>query len=463
MRRFPGNPVEEFEELRRLLLSPEREQLRDLRDQITNKERRSNDVAAVLPAAVKLSRDRGDELSRALRPAVEESIKESLEKTPETFVDALSLIVGPIVWRSIAESFRRFLQSRGRTTRAGVVLAAAAAVAIFGIVLAARSESRWRNFLARLNAQPSLVVTDARKGWFSHSQVSGLRDASAADPEMIARQEKLDPAGIRFQWKGYLALDPASVRRRFEQRFGIPNQTQVTVENGALTLAGSVPYEWLERVRREATLIPGVASLAEHDVKVAYDPGSVLKRFEEKFGLPETMHVVLANSVLTLSGRASHGWLARVGSEATKMPGIASVDERNVIDLDQRAFQHSKSIIENAFVYFVMNKDDITTEGFATLSRLPEEINRCANAAKQFGLDIALEIHGHADAVGDESKNVDLGQRRANRVRDFLVSCGVASSGLTPIGMEQPLKGSSGEEGLPEQSERLVSFKVVSR
>ena len=196
MRRFPGNPLEEFEELRRLLLSPEREQLRDLRDQITNKERRSNDVAAVLPAAVKLSRDRGDELSRALRPAVEESIKESLEKTPETFVDALSLIVGPIVWRSIAESFRRFLQSRGRTTRAGVVLAAAAAVAIFGIVLAARSESRWRNFLARLNAQPGLVVTEARKGWFSHSQVSGLRDASAADPEMIARQEKLDPAGM---------------------------------------------------------------------------------------------------------------------------------------------------------------------------------------------------------------------------------------------------------------------------
>src|SRR6202043_235769 len=99
MRRFPGNPLEEFEELRRLLLSPEREQLRDLRDQITNKERRSNDVAAVLPAAVKLSRDRGDELSRALRPAVEESIKESLEKTPEPFVDALSLIVGRIWWR----------------------------------------------------------------------------------------------------------------------------------------------------------------------------------------------------------------------------------------------------------------------------------------------------------------------------------------------------------------------------
>jgi len=115
MLRYPVNPADEFEELRRLLLSRERDQLRDLRDQITDKERRSNDVAAILPEAVKLSRDRGDELSRALRPTVEGSIKESIEKRPEAFVDALHPIIGPIVRRSIAESFRRLLQSLNQT------------------------------------------------------------------------------------------------------------------------------------------------------------------------------------------------------------------------------------------------------------------------------------------------------------------------------------------------------------
>jgi OOP family OmpA-OmpF porin len=340
-----------------------------------------------------------------------------------------------------------------------VVLAAAAAVAIFGIALMARSEAKWKNFLVRLNAQPGLVVTDARKGWFSHSQVSGLRDASAADPEEIAREDKLDPTRIRFQWKGYLALDPASVRRRFEQRFGIPNQTRVTIENGVLTVSGSAPYEWLERVRREATLVPGVASLADHDAEVTYDPGSVLKRVEEKFGLPETVHAVLAQSVLTLSGGAPHAWLTRVRSEATKMPGIASVEDRSVIDLDQRAFQQSRSIIESAFIYFLTNKDDIATEGFAALSRLP--INRCANAAEQIGLDITLEIRGYAGAVGGESKEANLRQRRANKVRDFLVSIGFDSAGLKPIAMEGPVKGGRGEKALPEQSERGVSFKIV--
>ena len=69
--------------------------------------------------------------------------------------------------------------------------------------------------------------------------------------------------GSDFQWNDYLALDPASVKRRFEQRFAVPEQTRIAINNGAVEIAGSVPYEWLERVRREATLIPGVNSVVE--------------------------------------------------------------------------------------------------------------------------------------------------------------------------------------------------------
>jgi len=93
MRGPPGDSVEAFEELRRLLLSGEREQLRDLRDRLNNRERRSKDIAGVLPEAVKLSRERGEKLVQALRPAVEGSIKQSIEKKPDTFVGALHPII----------------------------------------------------------------------------------------------------------------------------------------------------------------------------------------------------------------------------------------------------------------------------------------------------------------------------------------------------------------------------------
>ena len=134
-----------------------------------------------------------------------------------------------------------------------------------------------------------------------------------------------------------------------------------------------------------------------------------------------------------------------------------------MIDLDQRAFEQSKSIIESAFVYFLTDKDDIATEGFAALSRLPDEIRRCEKAAKQLGTDMTLEIQGYADAVGTEARNADLRQRRANKVRDFLVSCGFEPARFKPIGMEQPFKPAAGDKAAPEQSERRVAFKVVTQ
>jgi OOP family OmpA-OmpF porin len=230
-----------------------------------------------------------------------------------------------------------------------------------------------------------------------------------------------------------------------------------------LTLSGSIPFEWLEKVHREATLIPGVTSIVEQDANVTYDEGLALRRFAEGLGLPESVNAVTAGGVLTLSGEASHRWLARARKDGPKIPGITAVNDHAVIDLDQRAFERSKSIIEHAFIYFLTDKDDIATEGFAALSRLPDEIRDCEKAARQIGLNITLEVRGHADSAGTEARNADLRQRRANKVRDFLVSCGFESALLRPIGVEPPLKPAAGEKAAPEQSERRVDLKVVAQ
>lgn len=635
MQRAARDPTEEFEELRRLLLSREREQLRDLKDRLSDKERRSQDIASVLPEAVKMSRERGEQLTNALRPAVEGSIKESIDRRPQLFVDALHPLIGPIVRKSVAETLRRLLQSlnqtlehalswralkwrwearrtgrsfaevvllrslvyrveqlflihretslsllhvtsdpalskdsdmvagmlsaiqdfardsfatgedstleefrvgelqvwivpgrhaylaavirgnpslelrptlqetietvhvlkgsalaefegdasvfeplrpelesclraqyatakkEGRSTLAWIVIIFVAVLAAVWLFLTLRNHSRWKDFLDRLGAQPGLVVTEARKGWFGPAEVSGLRDASAPDPAAIAREANLDPKRIRFHWNDFLALDPASVKRRVEQRFAVPEQTRIAINDGVLEIAGSVPYEWLERVRREATLLPGVRSVAETDANIIYDPDLARKRFEQQFGLLDTVNAVVANGVLTLTGEASHRWLVRARAAATTLPGITSLED-HVVDLDQRAFDQSKSIIESAFVYFLTDKDDIATEGFAALSRLPDEIRRCEKAAKQLGLDVTLEVHGYADAVGTEARNADLRQRRANKVRDFLVSCGFEPARLKPIGMEHPFKPGPGDKATPEQAQRRVAFKVVT-
>lgn len=636
MRRSNGDAVEEFEELRRLLLSRERHELDELREQITNKERRSQDVAAILPAAVKMSRARGEELAGALRPAVEESVRESIEKRPETFVSALHPIIGPIVRRSLAESMRRLLQSlnqslehtfswrglkwrlealrtgksfaevvmlrslvyrveqvflihretslallhvaadpalsrdsdmvagmlsaiqdfardsfqtgedstleefrigelqvwiasgpsaylaavvRGnpsrelrttleeaidsihtlkgsalakfdgdpavfeslrpeletclraqyaekkgaqRPTRAWFIITVVAALVVAALITFVLSKARWSRFVRRLQVYPGIVVTSARQHWLAPSEISGLRDAAAIDPAKVARESGLDPQRIAFDWKEYLALDDASVQRRFEKRFGVPAGAKVALKNGTLRLAGTPPYEWLDLVRQQATLVPGVNSISADSAQVSYDRNLAQERFDARFGQPDGMYASVSNGLLNLAGEASHRWLQRVRAEATKLPGITEIDDANAVDLDERNFRQSKSIIENAFVYFLVNKDNIATEGFTALSRLPDEIRRCDTAARRIGQDVTLEIVGYADPVGDAAKNADLSRRRAERVRDFLLSCGFSSSMLQPEGKGRR-EPQTGEKPLPEEADRRVEFKVVSK
>ena len=94
-----------------MLVRPEQEDLRRSRDRLDDKEQRAHEIASVLPEAVILSADRSEELTRALQPAVEGSVRESIEKRPQVFIDALHPIIGSVVRRSIAESLRTLLQS----------------------------------------------------------------------------------------------------------------------------------------------------------------------------------------------------------------------------------------------------------------------------------------------------------------------------------------------------------------
>jgi outer membrane protein OmpA-like peptidoglycan-associated protein len=698
MRSSPRKPLDDLDELRQLLIRPEQEELRELHDRLDDKEQRAHEIASVLPEAVTLSADRSEELTRALQPAVEGSIRESIEKRPRVFIDALHPIIGSVVRRSIAETLRTLLQSLNQSLeqsfswqglkwrfealrtgrsfaevvmlrslvyrveqiflihretslsllhvstdataaqdsdmvagmlsaiqdfardsfktgtdealeefrvgelqvwiasgahaylaavirgnpprelrtcledaiesihilrgsalanfdgdaaafeslrpelepclraqyqpkktaeshhRAWIALAAVAGLIVAAIIVGVLSKKRWDDFVRRLNSSPGIAVTQSEKNWIRRSRVAGLRDPAVADPAALARAAGVNPDDIRFEWKDYLALDDVSVRRRFERRFGKPAGTNLSLTNGALTISGSVPYEWFTRVERDGLQSPGVSSITERDLTLTYDPGLavgrfratfpppagvtaavnngtlflsgqapyewiapvregatklpgirqiseeklqvaydaklVLQRFNDRFHLPDSTNAAVEKGALVLSGEAPHAWLTRVRRDGATVPGINKIDERKLVDLDERAYQQSKSVIESAFVYFLVNKDNFATEGFAALSRLPDEIRRCLSAASRLGLEIQIEVRGYADAVGSEAKNLDLSQRRAQAVRDFLVKCGFEPSLFKVMGMGAPPET---ETPTPEQSDRRVALKVVPK
>ena len=72
--------------------------------------------------------------------------------------------------------------------------------------------------------------------------------------------------------------------------------------------------------------------------------------------------------------------------------------------------------------------------------------------------DYTAIIEGHADEQGTRAYNVALGERRANTVRDYLVSKGVPSSRLRVVsyGKERPIEICS-QEGCYAKNRRAVT------
>ncbi|HEY0918700.1 eCIS core domain-containing protein, partial [Devosia sp.] len=87
-------------------------------------------------------------------------------------------------------------------------------------------------------------------------------------------------------------------------------------------------------------------------------------------------------------------------------------------------------------VEFGNNSDVLTPAAIGTLNAFINQFNGAtANAAHQ---EVRVEIVGHASASGSEKHNMDLSQRRAEAVRDYLANNGFANTAsrvtLTPRG-----------------------------
>jgi outer membrane protein OmpA-like peptidoglycan-associated protein len=88
-----------------------------------------------------------------------------------------------------------------------------------------------------------------------------------------------------------------------------------------------------------------------------------------------------------------------------------------------------------------------------------EKLNAVADALKNQG-DVSITVEGHTDSQGNESSNMELSQKRAQSVRDYLVSRGVASSsiGATGIGQSRPVADNTTAAG--RQNNRRVEIVV---
>jgi len=103
-------------------------------------------------------------------------------------------------------------------------------------------------------------------------------------------------------------------------------------------------------------------------------------------------------------------------------------------------------------VFFATNKSILTTASRDTLRKQAAWMRK--------NKDIAVTVEGHADERGTREYNLALGERRANAVKDYLMTYGISGGRVSVIsyGKERPVN--SGSSPLAwSQNRRSVTVK----
>jgi outer membrane protein OmpA-like peptidoglycan-associated protein len=119
----------------------------------------------------------------------------------------------------------------------------------------AHDNELWAAYVARLRAEPGIVITEAEKQggkWL----VRGLRDPLAVDPQAILSESSIDPTRVTAYWEPYQSLQAEFVLKRLQNSLMPPPTVRLGVENGRIVATGSASLTWIRRAQTFGRTLP---------------------------------------------------------------------------------------------------------------------------------------------------------------------------------------------------------------
>ncbi|MBL7686262.1 MAG: OmpA family protein [Deltaproteobacteria bacterium] len=116
----------------------------------------------------------------------------------------------------------------------------------------------------------------------------------------------------------------------------------------------------------------------------------------------------------------------------------------------------SKKIAIDQMVHFDFNKSTIKKDSYAILDDVASVLQKNPNIKK-------VRVEGHTDSIGSEGYNMKLSQKRADAVKQYLVSKGISATRLESAGYgkARPIAPNTTEEGRAKN--RRTEFNVVEQ
>src|SRR5260221_1134653 len=226
--------------------------------------------------------------------------------------------------------------------------------------------------------------------------VRGLRDPLAAEPAPFIRASSVNSSDGEFHWGGYYALDDGIVEQRAKPILSPPSTAILAVKSGVLAVSGAASANWVKDIQIRGLLVPGI-----HAVELS----------------PE-------------------------------------------LNPARLAFNQAKTEIEKVVVKFPVGTAALSYSERVELRKFAESVQSLLQAGDSLHQTLTLEVRGHTDSTGAEVSNLDLSQRRADRVAWELGQLGVPERVLRArgVGTTNPLRTEDSEEN--RQFNRSATFRV---
>ena len=125
---------------------------------------------------------------------------------------------------------------------------------------ATRGGRQWNAALARLEAEPGIVVIRSeRDGGKWH--LTGMRDPLATNPSLLLASRGVDTTDVVARWEPYVSSEPALLLARARRVLAPPPGVTLSLKGDSLIGTGRAPAFWIVRADALAPALAGIGAV----------------------------------------------------------------------------------------------------------------------------------------------------------------------------------------------------------
>lgn len=498
--------------LREILVGPEQKQLEELQQRLEDRELRAEDVSEVLAEAIALRIQRDRKLQQVFDPLVEDAVRISVARDPSILANALFPVIGEAVRKSVAHALRTLVDAINQTLERRFSIQALKwrieafrTSRSFGEIVLTRSVHYRVEEVFLIHRETGLLlqhVSRADQVVQDSDLVSGMLTAIqdfVRDSFRRASDQEIDTIELA-DFKLWVQSGPAAmlavvisgtpppelrnllqrtlekIHREYGPAMRSPQRdTSIFIATRPLLLAcllGKQPYKRANRAKvlfavAAAALVIFLALTTTSSLRAQRQWDALIERLQLEPGI-----------VLTQTDRSGGryrliGLRDPLSTDPQSLIAAAGIDPQRITTrwepyasddakLKSLRFLAEKTELEQDVVRFSLNSTELAPGEASKLDDLASHVVLLQQSGNATGQRVAVELRGHTDRSGNETKNATLSARRAEAMLRALVARGVSASMLRTVGMasSEAVQRTPGAN-LPEMN-RAVTFRVIN-